>query len=53
MNKTTLAKYVWEIKQKHHITATLQWYIVKSVSFYSNITKSHTLGVYVYIESLI
>ena len=40
MNKTTLAKYVWEQKQRHNITPTLKWYIVKSVSSYSNITKS-------------
>ena len=39
MNKTTLAKYVWEQKQRHNITPTLKWYIVKSVQSYSNITK--------------
>ena len=43
MNKTTLEKYVWEQKQRHNITPTLKWYIVKSVSSYSNITKSCTL----------
>ena len=26
MNKTTLAKYVWELKQKHNIKPTLKWY---------------------------
>ena len=40
MNKTTSAKYVWERNQKHNITPTLKWYIVKSVRSYSNITKS-------------
>ena len=40
MYKTTLAKYVWEQKQRHNITPTLKWYIVKSVLSYSNITKS-------------
>ena len=40
MNKTTLAKYVWVLKQKHNITPTLNRYIVKSVPSYSNITKS-------------
>ena len=40
MNKTTLAKYVWEQKQRHNLTPTLKWYIVKSVPSYSNITKS-------------
>ena len=40
MNKTTLTKYVWELKQKHKITPTLKWYIIKSVPSYSNITKS-------------
>ena len=38
MNKTTLANYVWEQKQRRNITPTLKWYIVKSVPFYSNIT---------------
>ena len=40
MNKTTLAKYVWEQRQRHNITSTLKWHIVKSVPSYSNITKS-------------
>ena len=40
MNKTTLAKYVWEQKQRYNITPTLKWYIVKSVPSCSNITKS-------------
>ena len=35
MNKTTLAKYVWELKQKHNITPTLKWYIVKSIFYKS------------------
>ena len=35
MNKTTLTKYVWELKQKHNITPTLKWYMVKSVPSYS------------------
>ena len=40
MNKTTLANYVWELKQKHNITPTLRWYIIKSAPSYSSITKS-------------
>ena len=38
-NETTLAKYIWDLKLKHNVTPTLQWYIVKSVVPYSNITK--------------
>ena len=38
MNKTTLAKYIWEPRQKHNVT--LEWSIVTPVPFYSNITKS-------------
>ena len=37
MNKTTLAKYLSELKQKHNITPILRWYIVKSVVSCSNI----------------
>ena len=40
MKKPTLTKYVWEQKQRHNITPTLKWYIVKSVPSYSNIRKS-------------
>ena len=40
MNKTNLAKYVWEQKLRHNITPALKWYIFKSVPSYSNITKS-------------
>ena len=40
MNRTTLAKYVWEQKQRHNITSTRKWHIVKFVPSYSNITKS-------------
>ena len=40
MNKTTLAKHVWKQKQRHNLTPTLKWYIVKSVPSYSNIMKS-------------
>ena len=53
MNKTTLAKYVWEQKQRHNITPTLKWYIVKSVPSYSNITKSCTLCLHEKFEILI
>ena len=38
MNKTTLAKYIWEPRQKPNVT--LEWSIVTPVPFYSNITKS-------------
>ena len=40
MNKTSLAKYVWEQKERHNVTPSLKWYIVKSVAYYSNTTKS-------------
>ena len=40
INKTTLARYVWEQKRRHNITPTLKWFIVKSVPSYPNITKS-------------
>ena len=52
MNKTTLAKYVWELKQKHKITPSLKWYIIKSVPSYSNITKSCMLSPYEKLEIL-
>ena len=52
MNKTTLAKYVWEQKQRHNITPTLKWYIVKSVPSYSNITKSCMLCLHKKFEIL-
>ena len=52
MNKTTLAKYGWEQKQRHTITPTLKWYIVKSVPSYSNITKSCMLSLHEKFEIL-
>ena len=52
MNKTTLAKYGWEQKQRHTITPTLKWYIVKSVPSYSNITKSCMLCLHKKFEIL-
>ena len=52
MNKTTLAKYVWEQKQRHNITLTLKWYIVESVPSYSNITKSCMLCLHKKFEIL-
>ena len=38
--KITLANYVWQLNQKHSITAALKLYIVKSVPASSNITES-------------
>ena len=52
MNKTTLGKYVWEQKQRHNITLTLKWYIVKSVPTYSNITKNCMLCLHEKFEIL-
>ena len=52
MNKTTLAKYVWEQKHRHNITLTLKWYIVESVPSYSNITKSCMLCLHEKFEIL-
>ena len=36
---TTFSKYVWEAKRKLKIMPLLKWYIIKSVSAYSNISK--------------
>ena len=52
MNKSTLAKYVWEQRQRHNITPPLKWYIVKSVPSYSNITKSYMLCLHEKFEIL-
>ena len=52
MNKTILAKYFWEQKQRHNITPTLKRYIVKSVPSYSNITKSCMLCLHERFEIL-
>ena len=38
-NKTTLCKYVWEIKDKYNKMPSLKWSVVKSVPEYSNISK--------------
>ena len=38
-NDTTLAKYVWDIKEKYKETPVLKWSIVKTVPGYSNISK--------------
>ena len=48
MNKTTLAKYVWELNQKHNLTPALKWYIIKSAPSYSNIKKA---ACYAYIKN--
>ena len=52
MIQTTLAKYIWEQKQRHNITPTLKWYIANSVSSYSNITKSCMLCLHEKFEIL-
>ena len=52
MNKTTLAKCVWEQKQGHNITSTLKWYITKSMPSYSIITKSCMLCLHEKFEIL-
>ena len=52
INKTTLEKYVWEQKQRHNITPTPTWYIVKSVPSYSNITRSYMLCLHKKFEIL-
>ena len=52
MDKTTLANYVWEQKQRHNITPTLKWYIAKSESSYSNIMKSCMLCIHEKFEIL-
>ena len=52
MNKTTLAKCVWEQKQGHNITPTLKWYITKSMPSYSIITKSCMLCLHEKFEIL-
>ena len=52
MDKTTLANYVWEQKQRHNITPTLKWYIAKSELSYSNIMKSCMLCIHEKFEIL-
>ena len=52
MNKTTLAKYVWELELKQNITPTLKWYIGKSVPSYSNIANSCILYLHKKFEIL-
>ena len=52
MSKITLPKYVWEQKQGHNVTPSLKWYIVKSVTSYSNITKSCMLCLHKKFEIL-
>ena len=52
INKTTLARYVWEQKRRHNITPTLKWYIIKSVPSCSNITKSCMLCLHEKFEIL-
>ena len=52
MNKTTLAKYVWEQKQRHNIIPTMKWYAVESVPSYSNVTKSCMLWLHKKCEIL-
>ena len=37
--ETSLPKYIWEMKDKYDITRNLEWYIIKSVPGYSNISK--------------
>ena len=37
--ETSLLKYIWEMKDKYDITPNLKWYIIKSVTGYSNISK--------------
>ena len=51
-NKTTLAKCIWEQKQRHNIIPTLKWYIAISVPSYSNITKSCMLCLHEKFEIL-
>ena len=51
-NDTTLSKYIWEMKQKHNITPTLKWYIVKSVPSYSNVSKKCLLCLHEKFEIL-
>ena len=52
MYKTTLARYVWGLKQRQNITTALKWYIVKYVQPYSNITKSYVLCLHEKFEIL-
>ena len=40
MSHTTLAKYIWYLKDKRNVMNTSKWYILKSVPPYSNITKN-------------
>ena len=42
-NKTTLSKYIWEIKDKYNEMPSIKWAVVKSVPGYSNISKRYFL----------
>ena len=49
-NKTTLSKYIWEIKEKHNEMPTLKWSIVKSVPSHSDISKKCLLCLHEKLE---
>ena len=50
--KTTLFKYVWEIKDKYNEMPSLKWSIKKSVSGYRNILKRCLLCLHEKIETV-
>ena len=52
INETTLAKYIWEMKENYNVTPTLKWSIVKTVPSYSNITKKCMLCLHEKFEIL-
>ena len=51
-NNTAIGKNVWNLNLKHNVTSTLKWYILKSVTPYSNITKKCRLCLHEKFEIL-
>ena len=49
-NKTTLSKYMWELKETSNWSLALIWSIAKKVPPYSNISKKRLLCLYEKLE---
>ena len=51
-NDTTLSKYVWKTKEKYNDIPILQWYIIRKVPSYLNLTKRFFLYFHKKLEIL-
>ena len=51
-NDTKLSKYVWKTKEKYNEIPILQWYIVRAVPSYLNLTKRCLLSFHQKLEIL-